>query len=97
MGSASKRCVINGIGKMKNFFAIKFNLDSGVGQAELMPCLKGLGAEVIQTSDGLGVRTEKSQSDLQKIWADKKWNLNLSSLDSNNAELSSDIKAFLNS
>lgn len=52
---------------MKKIYLIKFTLESNAQQPEILQLLKSDGAEVIQTSGGLCVKTEKSESETRAI------------------------------
>ena len=52
---------------MKRIYLIKFSLESNAEQPEIMQLLKSAGAEVIQTSSGLCVKTEKSETETKSM------------------------------
>jgi hypothetical protein len=41
------------------YYTVRVGLDSQLNQPELLDCLRSLGAEVIQTSDGVVFKTDK--------------------------------------
>lgn len=47
-----------------NYYALKYGLNASGGQPELMQTLKSTGAEVIQTSDGMCLKTERSRAEV---------------------------------
>ena len=77
-------------------YSVKMGISGTLSQQEAMDLLKNAGAEVIQTSDGLCLKTEKPIVELQKS------NEKLSILsfheirkDQMDSETSQDVQAFL--
>jgi hypothetical protein len=54
-----------------NYYGLKYSLNASGGQPELMQALKSAGAEIIQTSDGLCVKTERSLAELEDLVRDQ--------------------------
>jgi hypothetical protein len=50
-----------------NYYALKYGLNASGGQPELMQALKSAGADVIQTSDGLCIKTERSRAEVEDL------------------------------
>jgi hypothetical protein len=80
-----------------NVFSLKFGLSSSLQQPELMQILKSAGAEVIQTGDGLCLKTQSPEDDLKKLLEEKEaTGLTLEQLNTSHTEgLSPDIIAFM--
>lgn len=57
--------------RMFSFYALKMNLTSSASQPELIQNLKSQGSDVIQTNDGLCLKTEMSKEELDKFLSDK--------------------------
>lgn len=83
-----------------NFFAVKFGLDSGVSQSEIMQILKSNGADVIQTSAGLCVKSQSDLSALKSLFQKSEHaGVTWQPLDADTAllddSLAADVKAFI--
>lgn len=57
---------------MIRFFSLKMGLAGGAHQSELIQQFKSNGDEVIQTSDGLCLKTKMSQQEIESFLADRK-------------------------
>jgi hypothetical protein len=82
---------------MANFIKITFGLAASALQPDIMQLLHAEGDQVIQTSDGLCVKSVKSLDDFKSTLKNKNLDsgIQLSPVDSQDDKLSPDIKAFL--
>jgi hypothetical protein len=83
---------------MPQVFQVKFGNGSSEAQAQAMQALKNCGAAVIQLSDGLAVKSDKSAGDLKVLLEEKKIEFGLEKVDSalaNDENTPKDLRAFL--
>lgn len=80
------------------YYSIKVGISGDVTQQEIMDILRNAGAEVIQTSDGVALKTEKTLPELKQSH-DKLSSLNFETLNpkevQSNSEIPTDIRTFV--
>lgn len=81
-----------------NVFSLKLGMNAEVNQAELMQLLKSNNAEVIQTSDGLCIKSDKSRDELNQIISSKAGSsVSIQPFDGEAPEMPADVRAFVES
>ena len=82
---------------MTNFFKLTFGLAVSASQPDILQLFHAEGDEVIQTSDGLCIKSSKNLEEIKAALQNKKLDsgILLSAVDSQDPQLSPDVKVFL--
>ncbi len=81
---------------MMSLFTLKMSLAASAYQPQLLQDLKSDGDDVIQTADGLCVKTRRSKSELESFLREKGVEgVTVETVDTKSDELSKDVLAFI--